>query len=83
MKISTYCLKLIIKNYILDAFPRRSGDHLAQNFLRKIKLIFQLFFIENQRAYVWNNVHTVITESERGEGMTVNTAYKECSRLYS
>jgi hypothetical protein len=27
---------------MLDAFPPRSGDHLAQNFLRKIKLIFSI-----------------------------------------
>jgi hypothetical protein len=31
--------------YVLEAFPRSSGDHLAQNFSRKIKPIFQLFFI--------------------------------------
>jgi hypothetical protein len=24
---------------MLDAFPRSTGDHLAQNFLREIKLI--------------------------------------------
>jgi hypothetical protein len=27
---------------MLDAFPRRSGDHLTQNFSRKIKLIFSI-----------------------------------------
>jgi hypothetical protein len=42
-KCQVYDLKTNV--HVLDAFPRSSGDHLAQNFSRKIKLIYQLFFI--------------------------------------
>jgi hypothetical protein len=38
--MESYPTKYYCKVYImLDAFPRSAGDHLAQNFSRKIKLI--------------------------------------------
>jgi hypothetical protein len=32
-------VEMTLGHNMLDAFPRSAGDHLAQNFSRKIKLI--------------------------------------------